>query len=382
MSEAFFELARELGFEVWPHDDDDDVITALHRFYGANQARLQDGSKNGGDMVVDVFVLDHPDLNAFAVSLPDEDVIALFKGMFPLLKNTMRGLVNNGLFASGGISDDNPPFQFAIPARSAVYGHSYNELPKLAKPKHEELASDLYGLTVQYILSHELAHIYNGHCDWAGQRQRLALISEMSSEKIGVHSGLERETLEWDADCWAIQHLLQIVLHPDVQIVDGISAWSLKESPWGPIDHALKMVLVAVLTCARFWSLNDSSDYTDPTPREHPHPYFRALTAFGQIDHVLYFRTGQKHTQMVARVWNETMDAFASSWMELFPEAAKEPAFLADPAIHDVYTSRLKDYARTWAAMHDELDRVKRGGRLAPAIPKPHPAYPARDVSG
>jgi len=356
------------------------LVGLLEEFETINAGTLKFYRRHGGPMALRLIVVDKWGFNAFAASLDDCDVIGINRGVYGILLATARGVVSQGFSTS----------QFAG-NQSDVAGRTVSGSPKdvlrgIAALDPSPLQDDSQDLTAHriarvafhFMLFHELAHLVNGHCDWVGLNRAVSLICEMNDGQFEALEGLERETLEWDADSEAIREILEITLQPHIGGVGGRATWSVPErNSFGTPQDAFKFVGAAISICSAYFGAFDDNDFLSNAPRTHPHPVLRMLSFRGATVQNLAFRCGMTYDEA-----SRFTSPFLEPMRQLNAFFTRDPSVSPPSDIIEIKNARTRQYQHHWAKLHPELDRLKRGGMLAPAQPVAHPAFPTTKVLG
>ena len=364
---TFNDWAGAQGIEILP-DDRSDVASLLAVLGGLSGDLVAEGRRGEDKMQLAIRIVDLPGYNAFAISLPAEDAVAIHFELAQSIAATARALASDLTFFPHWPSIKSiDPVRFAATPTDIANGSKKISVPPLADSKRQLLADLLSSMTLAFIHMHEVSHIYNGHTDWLNRHFRVSAISERPSKEIPLITGLERETLEWDADCSAIQYCLRHALKPSVTTIDGIDRWEINHSTTVSVEDAVKLVFTACLVNTFYFSSTDWTDPRDRKPRSHPHPFFRSHGVIYQIATVLNLRTKRDFTEAVQSLTSH-LPQFINSWRGIFANAAPEnySAWLTSDNFQ-LSNERIGNWASTWSLMRPELDRYKRGGRLAPA---------------
>lgn len=379
---SFEGYAKENGIHLFPWDEDELALEAITDFYTLRAPQLETSHRDGKPMILDFHLIDAPGFNALAASFDDADVIAVYRGIFPVLLASSRALVSHGLLFAEHRSADQvvEGISAGTKMRDIALGSNILTCGPLADPIREKLAWTMYDVASQFVLNHEFAHIANGHIDWLNRQTGLPLLAEMTAPNLPSYTGWERETLEWDADCAGVHFVLEAALRPSVTVVEGRAAWSLPLPSGDPASILLVQLTFAglflVFMCMA--SLNDR-EYDDPEPGSHPHPLLRLLSAQKMIFHTLEYRTGSNHD-----IYHDEYAAFLApfyeSWTKVF--TVRDSIFKVVGAdVVDVLNERIAKWEACWAEMHDQLNELKRGpGLLAHKVQAPHPAFLGNDA--
>ncbi|MBD8548024.1 hypothetical protein [Sphingomonas sp. CFBP 8760] len=359
------------------HSPDDSVIPIIELLKRSVASRVAQGQRNGGPMKLTVLVVNSMTANAAAGSDEESDYIFLSNGVLTLLPNLFRALLSHpDILPHIGDPTRCTPFVSSRSASDLGDDATGWTVPFPEDPPRQRLHAKLSFLALQYVFLHEFAHIYNGHTDWLRDHGKLSLISEVAVPSIEKFSGIDRQTIEWDADSSAIQMLLEHVLQPKVDHVDGISRWDIPDgNGFGTMREGIYACILACQVIHMLYETFEAIPLDDITDAEHPHPAARQHEVFATIANVLSYRTGWDFEE-VADLSGDAITGLYGAWTKVFNDDFAWPRMLADPDVIDLNVTLIERYTEQWALIRDELDKLKRGGQLAPAYPKPNPAFP------
>lgn len=373
------------GFTTLKWEDDHHAFELVADFYQRFAQLLEAGKRDSAPMILDVHLIDRVGFNAFAGSFAEGDVIAIYRDVPLLLLKLARALVSHGHILPEiktlGLSVD----PVAVPGtlRELLGAVRVWEVAPLSDPLRENVAQQLARLAGQYVMAHEFAHVYFGHVDYLNAHLGLSLMAEIKAEGLPSPVTIERETLEWDADAMASQSILQTATQPLVNIVAGRAVWAIPgKNAIGTRDEAIQLAIIAPAMCTIFFGDREIGDPRDLSPRSHPHPMFRFLTSFEMVVHVLSFRADIRIEEITP-----LLEPAATSFAESLAATIVKPKTprqyeITEDEVTAAYVARLKIWNESWARIHPELEILKRGGTLAPAVPGQHPAFPHSSVVG
>jgi hypothetical protein len=374
---------QELPVVGW--DCDPFIESKIQSFYETFSSIFSRWETKGFSSVLDVHIIDKPGFNAYVASFDDGAGIAVFKDVFANLLNVSRAVVSHGLLLpderTEGVANDAIVIGGSL--RELVEGSRKAMVGPLTDPVREEISDGVASAAIYFILLHELGHIDNGHTGWMGAQGLLPLIAERTSKPFPFTPSFERETLEWDADCYAVQHLLQVFLRPSRSTVGGRAVWVLAGDGGCFFDRlAVKKLLLAGMVTFSFLSLEEDGDVFSDLPRSHPHISLRFLNFLNTIFHVIQFRTGQS-VEPYAEELYKALDGYKESIRAAFPIRSRpEEADIAPDAMREVLSKRMRIWEQNWAEMHDVLMQFCRIDAIAPKVPGVHPGFPDSEVLG
>lgn len=378
---TFEEYAAENSITLCDWENDELAAEAIAHFYMTQADRLHVGRRRNVPMILDVHVIDRPGFNAVAAAFDDADVIAIYRGLLPSLLALCRAIVSQGGILPHLCTPDYIAEEIVVgmSLQSIVSGESTFTVNKLNDPEREALAQRVYEAAYMCVLAHEFAHIYDGHIDWLNAQTGLPLLAEMAADSLPSLDGWERETLEWDADCWAVQAVLEHVMQPHVHNVDGRSVWTFQHAADHPdIVQDVQIALMGMMTVFLAIASQDDRRHDSERPGTHPHALHRLYGALLQIVTVLSFRTGTE-LESLAPIYAEQFGGYGMDVIRTFPDDSGNAlrTFAADfPSLMDSFGKRLEIWTACWANMHGDLSKHVRGGTLAPPQQGRHPAFP------
>lgn len=377
---TFDEFLKSTGIEILPYLHDPDRVFFIDTFRAIAEDLMNRAAREGRPFEFDMHFIDGVGLNAFAATFSDIDIIALHSDILPILTGTARGLMSNPqLFPDIKTEGCDVSLRAAnADSKDIALGILSLDVGKLDDVRRDRFAMQIAEMAMKFIIYHEIAHIINGHTRWLREQGKLALIAEVQSDNYPSIMGMERETLEWDADSIAIGNVLVHALLPETTVVEGRDSWKIPSQNFiGSNDDAIDCVTAAIFICAKYFACMDNGDICDPAPRSHPHPIIRLYSGVMTIEHVIAFRTGGNYMRYYDQLI-DTVQACNSAWNSMFDEHVT----IDWTDISAVVGDRVERYELTWAELHPHLSILSRGTRLAPATAQPHPAFPTGPVIG
>jgi hypothetical protein len=235
----------------------------------------------------------------------------------------------------------------SVPTRESLHSEAL-DIPKSAM-------HSLVRLAFIFVISHEMAHIANGHLALIGNSSGGRTLLEVSGDALSADDLLTRQCFEWDADAAAIgASLAQMLLFSG-----DVNSW---------------FQLVAVFYCAAsVWRLFDSQKDGDLWSKCHPPTISRQLCAIAHITGYLdYWIAGGLDKFSALREQFERTRADINAL--IYKSHAEAKIFIAKyewfecngPAGNDFYSKM----TLKWESLHPILSLHKIGShRLAPAVP-------------
>ncbi len=388
--QTFAEYAASKNITVFPWEDVPSLADPIYNFYMQFSDALGMGRRDNQAMILDVYVIDDVGFNAFAGSFADADVIALYRDVPLLILKLSRALISQGFILPHIRSGD-------VDSESVTVPGSLNDLLGAARvwdveplndSKREALALKLAAYANLFIMAHEFAHIFSGHTDYSGQSLGISTIFELDEDQATAPVNFDRETLEWDADSFAQEHVLIRATEATEYVVSGRSALRIPASnSIGSMNDAIAVSYMSAAICSLFFAVDRKSSAGDASPKNHPHPAFRAAGASAMIAHNLSFRTGVDQ-HWFEDVLNDSAQQFLASVVKTFatPGEPKWAYNIIEAGEADgfgrLFEERTELWNETWEKLHPSLNTFKRGPHIAPARPKQHPAFPAGPTLG
>jgi hypothetical protein len=255
-------------------------------------------------------------------------------------------------------------------------------VPRIGDEARAGLAAKLSWQALHYVFLHEFCHIYNGHTDWRDSRRQLGILSEINIPNLDGFAGVKRQTIEWDADSGAVHMLLRNILNAKLDDVDTVTRWTLPaQNDFGTVSDGVSATILACQIVHMLFDGLSGLSSKDIVKSYHPHPAVRQHLLMTGVIHALTFRTGVKYTTYMPYL-ESAVTALFVSWTKVFQDDFMWPRILSEPTVVNLQGMLIERYTEQWALMHDDLDKLKRGGRIAPKFPRQHPAFPENDLLG
>lgn len=219
----------------------------------------------------------NPAFNAFAFKYKDRYFIAIHDGLPVVLVMVIyRMLADRRLFRQIGDPDaetDNLPLITTLSpnAGSLVAGASSANVPKTSR--RHIYAIHLCNLVFDFLTSHEIAHIANGHVDYIKSERGIPYLDEVEWIADTPEGNLEFQSLELDADSTAARVLVNTVK----SLVEGLSQSKLAVAAFYQ-DAAGAMFDVAAAVSIMFRLFQDSRmNGVDLARKRHPPMRWRQM---------------------------------------------------------------------------------------------------------
>lgn len=310
------------------------------------------GRKNGRPMKLDIGIIANPNFNAFAYTGYETDLIAINIGTINSFIHHYRCI----------FSQDEcwPEYGSNDPLQKRLFIDSDTSNPLISVEREQASHYFITG-SILYLVLHEFAHIFHGHADWvySVSGKPLQEIFESSSETVSFD---DWQTLEWDADQFAVYQLLAHTLTPEVDFSVRPSRWTLLEkNQFGDTKAAVKLVTGIILTAHLIMAALDGNPIDNAAGRRHPPEYARQYCGVATIPFNLDIRAGIDRTigaEMAGAGASEAVNA----WSRIFRL----------PIIHPFYRDNIEFsdglmdiYRERWKSLYPTLNKMKRGGELS-----------------
>ena len=313
---------------------------------------VEKGVKNGKPMELEIGIIANTDFNAFAYTGYEVDLIAINIGAINRIIHFYRCIFSH--------NENWPEYGENHTDQVPLFVQSDTTSPLLSLQR-EQSSHTFIQTSVLYMIFHEFAHIYNGHADWVYRvsGHPLQEIFERQSEEVSFE---DWQTLEWDADQFAVYQLLVQTLTPEVDFSTRPTKWRLlNNNALGDTKSIVKLVSSVVLTCHFIMAALDNNPINNANGRRHPPEYARQYYAFGAIPLNLDART-----ELGWDTGNELANAGAieaiKAWARIFQVSPVHP-FYEDNI--DFSADLISIYIKRWRKLYPALNKLKRGGELA-----------------
>jgi hypothetical protein len=223
----------------------------------------------------------------------------------------------------------------------------------------------LTSMAFDFLVTHELEHLKNGHVDLLKNMLAMNFIEEAVGYAPSENHGLTLQTLEMDADAAAMQWILRHSL----EFTDSMTSIQDPEvKEWGAIAYASHDSAVFALgfSIYTFFRLFDEHqwDVDSLESRSHPPLFLRYWMMSSLIP-------------ALAQKWKleARTDAFLTAWVNAMVAAEKACALIVGgrPVWDGMHSAREpKSQAHMfrllehWKILRPQLEPLKRGGNLAP----------------
>lgn len=242
-----------------------------------------------------------------------------------------------------------PPFQ-GFNERQFLEGCILHEPPSIG---HDALtkAQRLISCFTTNVILHELGHIFNGHLHYGTEYGPFKAILESQTEINIYKESLFSQTIEMDADAFAINWLFNNVISKNKLTGDAAI-------------RAVKEIYLSLYSAHRLIQ-SDRFDATKTFEMSHPHPILRCLLITATIGkHFENGRFGYPES-LWASVWPQIAGSFEQSFVELtgtYPDGAN-----METAYNYFQSEYISLLLRNFALIRPELEKHRLGkGKLAP----------------
>jgi hypothetical protein len=330
---------------------------ALKRHMRLRVSELDNAETRNHKIAVGFF--ESPQFNAFAWS-GKSDLIAL-SGMVPvtLLRVFFHLLAHREVLPwIGSAQADEREIQKLdfLSLSEFMTTESKYDKPVIKDESRQRAARWLYERAIDFIIYHELGHIWNGHLRYLKSEHGLTCIDELSMLGDIGPAQLDTQTLEMDADGFAIRELLGRNYRSD--------GWLDPELEQATFEGATPLVLALLAPYVVFRLFQDSSELAHAQSYIHPPAALRMRMMIGyaanlihgnEIWHVEDLDLAYK-TASTAILWGEQI-------FELFQNDTS-----GRQVIGTAFGLEGSAYKRTllanWAVIRPKLDLLRLGGPL------------------
>jgi len=207
-------------------------------------------------------IIRNPKFNAIATSRPDRDYVAFFSGMpIPLSYLFFDWLSHPDVLSDIG--------------NAAVEKQQFTDLRTIpfwipADEARREYCTKLLVHALDFIICHELQHLFLGHTDYLRVRFGHAEFPEIGMTRLQSLRPCDFRALEWDCDRAAIR-TIYCTLRIDFE--KGVHA-----DTYATLDEALRGLMLSLSTVFSFMSFYESR-LNSGCESTHPHPQTRCYLA-------------------------------------------------------------------------------------------------------
>ncbi|TCB17803.1 hypothetical protein E0J18_12035 [Rhizobium leguminosarum bv. viciae] len=302
---------------------------------------------------------DDSDFNAFAGTDEDGDIIAICSNVpISLALLFKRTLMFKATMPWLGGFDDNHVDPQPLPADDLRYAlerqppHPTGNMGEL----RTKLSLLMTHIALDWFFFHELGHVWNGHTSLMYERYGLGIAEIERNTKLPL-SGIDRQTLEMDADCFA-GRMMSTSPFPEKEWLPPNPQWELD---FGEGSTFLIIRIIAVYLTMR--CLDDEVSLDDMENRSYPPVALRQYFFMGTWFAALNKDTGHDLLElhrMVLPIIEFGEEAFARLIGTPVDAAGLKLAYSADGIAYS------KGLLQNWGKLRPLLDPLKRGGTLAP----------------
>ncbi|TCP94454.1 hypothetical protein C8J42_101920 [Sphingomonas sp. PP-CE-1A-559] len=325
-------------------------------------AICQEAKAAGRQMVLEVGMLGDFEFNAVAHKIDGVDLIGMNAGVFLRLASIFEALLaTRHAFPELGTVESRSSVPWSKEA--AILGPPGPSGAKLDRESPENYAIQIFVmLGERFIFEHEATHVRHGHVDWAQSRFGAQPFDELRMASVNQLSGLDLQTLEFDADCGGIQGVMEFIYTiPGKMGKDAPPGWA----HFGDMRNLIKATSFAIYTCCQIFA-----DATDDDPldviltRSHPPATFRMHCVSGQLFTVIgtHFYS-HMHADLFSAVLEGISEAHMA-WQEVF--GGSETWHELRTRHEDRNRELLQMLQDNWATLYPSLNTLKRYGNLSP----------------
>ncbi len=316
---------KALDAEWLSDSDQEELIQSLDQFQ--RYSALHASSRKPGHHV-EIGFFESVNFDAFATTWREVDGIGISWGVMIRLKETFDALV-------------------AMPS----YFDCYNDDQK------KYIATWLRECAKWFIFFHELGHIWNGHTSFLNEHGRAEFYFETSSSGGEALSNIDRQTLEFDADCFAAANIFNFgFLQNPFKL-----AYEKIESQAG--EGSTKTAMISFSLYVLFRMFDKELDFDEHARRQYPSPPLRNFLIFSTMIAQAEKKGTHKNEEIKAQLINGMVFAEVL-YSKLKNQDHKIDVLneLMGPKT-DIYLNKI---LRNWHNLYPRLNVLKRGGVLPP----------------
>lgn len=263
-------LAKE-GYWAHIESDDNEIVQVLEHARRYADATVNLKRTKAGTPAPYVDVSDDEAIQAMAFREEDRDFLAIMRGAITSV---------NWLFAAllawpSVMPEVGDTSQLLEPVPIAELPKTADDLPPrsiLQDPARLLAASALAVLAKDFLIFHEIAHLWRAHCRKIGQATGRAVIREAGTGSASADM-LLAQALEVDADSWAASTMAANIAAAVHQ--EGTYRKLAEALSWTP-EGAVRYWLFAM--CGLFELFPSAPlDYDNLAAEDHPHPHIRRV---------------------------------------------------------------------------------------------------------
>lgn len=321
---CFAKMLQPLDADSLNDEEQAEVVSCTAQF--ASLTEKLAATRNPGHVIEFGFV-DSPKFAAFATTWEQTDFVVLHWGVITTLRSFFALIMAGPIFASW------------------IHGA---ERPKVAKWFFE--------CAKVFILWHEVGHIYHGHTSLIAKRG-LRFIDELNAFPNDGLGGLDRQTLEMDADGFASACIFTLgTIGHEFPVRQ-----SEFEAEHGESSTSLLMVSMCIFLVFRIFDA--AIDFDDEEKKAHPAPALRLHMIAGSLA-AAAVRDGHYDYEVAFDIiiagisWGE--EVYAKFHDKERDDAATAAAFGPKGVAY------IQKLLRHWHVLFPQLEPLKRGGNLPP----------------
>ena len=303
--------------------------------------------------------------NARAARHMQTDLIVLFRGIPIRLRTMFQILISypTSFPETAGVTQDERTQIKGITPEAVIRGIGvFAEAHPPENARLRKLCEELISAAVFFAYCHEEGHIINGHLDL----KSVVSIDECEVDLTCNNAGLIRQTLEFDADAYAVQRVVQFGLDSRPRIKNDSKLLTIPASgKFGDMEEATKKMAFALYVCCKMFERpgcpTTAADIL--ASQKHPPAFFRAQSAINQMATVMNI-SGDIPFDVAAKAAIAGVVDAERSWAAGFDTPFQNPLD-HQALVHEL----LAAYTAQWKVLRPRLRKVAGTGRLAPAEP-------------
>jgi len=295
--------------------------------------------------------------NAFAAT-GAEDFIGIHAGLVEIIRNAFNRIINSRRFmpeflvgfGEGGL-------QFGAVDLVSMAADLYVEEPSDSKRK--SLSDFMQKVALRFFVLHEFGHIWNGHTSFDNKEvHQLKVISELRAAGSVEERAIEDQTLEMDADAFAVGLVLEHAESGDdyeLPIIPDLEQ----------IRPGASRIFFALVSLYYAFRIFDVNTFQEDDYKNLDHPPIPA-----RIDAIMNTAVAYLNEKMGWEIGQAAGIVLISARMSeknyIDVTGKNKEEFDTSIYTNDLYEPYRKLLLKEWHRLYPLLNKSKRGGNLAP----------------
>jgi hypothetical protein len=308
--------------------------------------------------------------NAFAMVDRDTDIIAMNLGLLLTLNNLFLAMMSHpDVLPKVGDPSLETSLHYDVQKTTVDIYSASAEAKSLAPkdPDRNDYALKLSWIARNFILEHEMCHIFNGHVDWLNQRKKIGALEETGALPTSTLSLINRQTLEMDADCYGATYAVLEIFR------NGGPTHTLGNPFMNSYKDAMYAIHFALYATFRLFHNKPLGEIGDLLGNNiHPPAVLRqfiALAAMASrtIDNTDVSRhlDALEHTEIATRAMRGVEAAFLFLSRRAWDSKSAFDDARFPEGISEACLAALNKLQNNWRNLREELQPFRRGARLA-----------------